>query len=164
MLPDNGHAGGVIFVLINAHDKHRSIRGWSRHNHTLSTSFDVSLWLRGRSNCCVYVSAHVCTCFCDYLRRPSPRWGRLQWIQLHTEHQRCPRGSQMASCWRWWKKKRISTGLRWQNSLLPWQQTVNIIVTYHLKTDMVWPSTINLPFSSLTSPLKRLWVESYLNM
>lgn len=62
------------------------------------------------------------------------------------------------------ERKRISTGLRWQNSLLPWQQTVNIIVTYHLKTDMAWSLTINLPASSLTSPLKRPWVESYLNM
>lgn len=62
------------------------------------------------------------------------------------------------------ERKRISTGLRWQKSQLPWRQTVNIIVTYHLKTDMVWSSTIKLPFSSLTSPLKRLCVESYLNM
>lgn len=26
LLPDNGHGGGVIFVLINSHDKHWSIR------------------------------------------------------------------------------------------------------------------------------------------
>lgn len=26
MLPDNGHGGGVVFVLVNSHDKHRSIR------------------------------------------------------------------------------------------------------------------------------------------
>lgn len=26
MLPDNGHAGGVILVLINTHDKHWSVR------------------------------------------------------------------------------------------------------------------------------------------
>lgn len=45
MLPDNSHGGGIIFVLINSHDKHWSIRWGSGHNHTLSSSLQVKLRL-----------------------------------------------------------------------------------------------------------------------
>ena len=43
LLPDDGHGGGVVFVLIDSHDKHRGV-GWrSGDHHTLSPTLDMSL-------------------------------------------------------------------------------------------------------------------------
>lgn len=94
MIPDNGHGGGIVFVLINSHNKHWSIRRRCRNNHTLSSALDVSLELsekreRGQKwdYYSVFVSVHVFLlvyCVCVYIPRPSPHWGRLQWTQQHT--------------------------------------------------------------------------------
>lgn len=44
ILPDDVHAGGVIFVLVDSHDKHWGV-GWrGGHNDTLSAALQVKLW------------------------------------------------------------------------------------------------------------------------
>lgn len=43
MLPDDGHAGGVVFVLVDSHDKHWGVGRRGGHNDTLSAALQVEL-------------------------------------------------------------------------------------------------------------------------
>lgn len=42
-LPDNGHGGRVVFVLVHSHDEHGGIRRGGGHNHALCAPLDVEL-------------------------------------------------------------------------------------------------------------------------
>ena len=48
-VPDDGHGGGVVFILVDPHDKHGGIGGWGGDHHALSPTMDMSLGERGHT-------------------------------------------------------------------------------------------------------------------